>query len=199
MKENLTRRDFVKVAGVAALTFASMPTAAFAAEDMAIATEAPVVAADAGDATYTVTANIYVAASDSPIRKNAYVTNDGNPPADKPTSPVSNNATLVVKSSGKRLLTVPVVNTTFGVISFASSSTDGSVTVTETSTTDWGTKWGGDLTRIDSITFDVTNFTTDGTTIATFSPCAEFADFLLYVGSKSWDLHLVADCSAASA
>ena len=187
-----TRRGFVKMAA-GAVAAAALVAAGAESIDFSKAFAAT------GDTSYTVTANIYVDATDSPIKKNAYVTNPGTPPLNKPTSPVTNNATLVVKSDGTKLLTVPVVNTTFGVTSFPAASADGTVTVTNKKTESWSTTWGGTLTRISSITFDVTNFSADGETIATFTPCSEFADFILYKGSKDWDLHLVADCSAASA
>lgn len=188
---NLSRRNFVKgvlaASGAVALAAAApavKPFEAFAAE---------------GDETYTVTANLYVDSTDSPIKQNAYVTNSGKPPLHKPTSPVSDNATLVVKADGTKLLTVPIVNTTFGVTSFPWASKDGSVVVTDQVTEGWNTTWGGSLTRVSSITFDITKFSADGSTIATFSPCVEFADFLLYKGAKDWDLHLVADCTSISA
>lgn len=150
------------------------------------------------DGTYTVTANVYVDKADTPIGKNAYVTNSGNPPRDKPTSPVYNNATLVIKD-GKKLLTVPIVNDTFGILSIADTSTDGVVSVVGTTETAWKAPfpWTAPYAnRIATITFDVTNFAA-GTSVATFSPSKEFATFPLYRGDKAWNLHFVADLSAA--
>lgn len=157
-----------------------------------------VASADSGlpAGTYTVTANVYVGASDTPIGQNAYVTNPGKPPLNMPTSPVADNATLVVQADGTELLTVPIVNTTFGVLSLPAASTDGVVDVASTTLATWATTWGGTKQRISSVTFDVTDFA-GGTQVATFSPSTEYADFLLYVGTKTWDLHLVADLDSA--
>lgn len=154
--------------------------------------------ADSGLAagTYTVTANVYVDSSDTPIGQNAYVTNPNQPPTAYPTSPVSVNATLVVQSDGTELLTVPIVNETFGVLSIAGESTDDSVIVEDTTTTSWST-WAGTQQRVSSITFDVTDFS-GGTSIATFGPSTEYANFLLYLGAKDWDLHLTVDFDSAS-
>ncbi|WP_448060602.1 hypothetical protein [Cellulomonas hominis] len=143
------------------------------------------------------TANVYVDASDTPIGQNAYVTNPGTPPLNMPTAPVANNATLAVLGDGTELLTVPIVNTTFGVLSVAPTSTDSTVLVVATSLSTWATTWGGTKQRISSVTFDVTDFD-GGTDVATFSPSSEYANFLLYVGNKSWDLHLVVDFDSAA-
>lgn len=160
---------------------------------------AQVASADSGLApgTYTVTANVYVDASDTPIGQNAYVTNPAAPPTSFPTSPVSDNATLVVQSDGTESLTVPIVNTTFGVLSIADESTDDIVTVTGTTTVSWITDDEGELQRISSITFDVTDFA-GGTSIATFSPSTEYANYAPYAGYKSWDLHLTVEFDSAS-
>lgn len=158
-----------------------------------------VASADSGlaEGTYTISANVYVDSSDSPIGLNAYVTNPTAPPTGYPSSPVSANATLVVQSDGTELLTVPIVNETFGVLSIAASDTDGEVDVVSSSTTSWSTTWGGTKQRISEITFDVTDFG-GGSDVATFSPSSEYADFLLYLGTKSWDLHLVVDFDSAA-
>lgn len=191
MKKDYSRRDFLKVTGTAALVAA--------AAGCGLATEPTSAFADAStDDTYTVTANVYVDKADAPIGRNAYVTNSGNPPRNKPTSPVYNNATLVIKD-GKKLLTVPIVNDTFGILSIADTSTDGVVSVVGTTETAWKAPFPWTTpyaNRIATITFDVTNFAA-GTSVATFSPSKEFATFPLYRGDKAWNLHLVADLSAA--
>jgi len=156
--------------------------------------------ADSGLApgTYTVSANVYVDAADAPLGVNAYVTNPNQPPAAFPTTPVSGNATLVVQSDGTELLTVPIVNQTFGVLSIAAASdATSSVEVVSSSTVPWATTWGGTKQRVNSVTFDVTDFA-GGSAVATFSPSSEYANYLLYFGSKSWDLHLVVDFGSAS-
>ena len=149
--------------------------------------------------TYTITANLYVDKKDTPIGKYAYVTNSGNPPFHKPTSPVSDNANLQVTESGKKLLTVPIVNNTFGVLSIATTSTNSSVKVIDKSMTTWRAPWPWSTPykeRISSITFDVTNFS-GGNSIADFTPCAEYATFPLYKGDKHWDLHLIVNFNSA--
>lgn len=159
-------REFLKVAAGAVGTAAVVTTGLGSSgldDALDFGPEEAFAAAAFSSGTYTVMANLYVAAADTPIGKNAYVTNSGNSPTHKPTSPVSDNATLVVDADGKKTLTVPVVNNTFGVRSIASSSTDGTVLVLSTSDTTWtapsfplsSTPYS---TRISSITFDVTNF-----------------------------------------
>lgn len=192
LNRDLSRRDFLKVAGatagVAALASAGLtakPTAAFA--DVT------------AEGTYTVTANVYVDKADTPIGANAYVTNAGNPPFNKPTTPVSNNATLIIQE-GKKLLTAPIVNNTFGVLSIAGASADGVVKVAGTTQGTWNPPfpWSTPYAnRITSITFDVTDFAGGGA-VATFSPCSEYATFPLYKGDKTWDLHLVANLSSVA-
>ncbi|KUF06595.1 hypothetical protein [Leucobacter sp. G161] len=146
--------------------------------------------------THTVSANVYVHASDTPIGLNAYVTNPAAPPLGYPSSPVVGNATLEVQPDGTELLTVPLVNTTFGVLSFPAASADGAVSVVETGTTAWKTASGGPKTRISTVTFDVTDFA-GGAAVATFSPSQEYANFFLYRGVKQWDLNLVWDTTTA--
>lgn len=180
---NISRRDMLKtaVAGVAGIALASAGLAATPKRAFA----------DTADGTYTVTANLYVAAKDSPIGKDAYVTNPKKPPLQRPTEPVSNNATLVV-AGGKKLLTVPIVNEVFGVTSFPAASEGEDITVEAIARVPWIPTDKTITERISSITFDVTNC--EGTSVtADFSPCTEYADFILFRGNKDWDLHLVAD------
>lgn len=200
---SVSRRDFLKVAA-GATAVAAVAAAGFDLSGsegvLKLGPEKAFAQATLSPGTYTVTANLYAAASDTPIGKNAYVTNAGNPPGNKPTSPVSDNATLAVSADGKKTLTVPVVNNTFGLRSIAPSSTDGTISVISTSTTTWTAPWFHFFPtpygeRISSITFDVTNFA-GGSAVADFSPCAEYVTFPLYKGDKSWDLHLVVDYSS---
>lgn len=147
--------------------------------------------------TYTVSANLYVGAKDTPIGLNAYVTNPAAPPLGYPSSPVNSNATLQVLADGTELLTVPVVNSTFGVLGLPAASTDGAVAVQSSATTPWSTAAGGPTSRISSVTFDVTDFA-GGSTVATFAPSEEYANFFLYRGYKAWDLNLVVDFGSAA-
>ncbi|MFC6356557.1 hypothetical protein [Luethyella okanaganae] len=78
------------------------------------------------------------------------------------------------------------MNESFGVLSIASASTDSAVSVTDKSFVPWSTTWGGTKQRISSVTFDVTDFS-GGTSVATFSPSSEYANFLLYAGDKGRD------------
>ena len=199
---DLSRRDFLKGAVGVTLAIAvvsaglSLPGAG---EALGTAPQRAYAATATSVGMYTITANLYVDKKDTPIGKNAYVTNSGNPPFHKPTSPVSDNAKLQVTESGKKLLTVPIVNNTFGVLSIATTSTNSSVKVIDKSMTTWRAPWPWSTPykeRISSITFDVTNFS-GGNSIADFTPCAEYATFPLYKGDKHWDLHLIVNFNSA--
>lgn len=199
---DLSRRDFLKGAVGVTLAIAAVSAGLSlpgAGEALGTAPQRAYAATATSAGTYTITANLYVDKKDTPIGKNAYVTNSGNPPFHKPTSPVSNNAKLQVTESGKKLLTVPIVNNTFGVLSIATTSTNSSVKVIDKSMTTWRAPWPWSTPykeRISSITFDVTNFS-GGNSIADFTPCAEYATFPRYKGDKHWDLHLIVNFNSA--
>ena len=199
---DLSRRDFLKGAVGVTLAIAAVSAGLSlpgAGEALGTAPQRAYAATATSVGTYTITANLYVDKRDTPIGKNAYVTNSGNPPFHKPTSPVSNNAKLQVTESGKKLLTVPIVNNTFGVLSIATTSTNSSVKVIDKSMITWRAPWPWSTPykeRISSITFDVTNFS-GGNSIADFTPCAEYATFPLYKGDKHWDLHLIVNFNSA--
>lgn len=199
---NLSRRDFLKSAVGVTLAIAAVSAGLSlpgAGEALGTAPQRAYAATATSAGTYTITANLYVDKKDTPIGKYAYVTNSGNPPFHKPTSPVSDNAKLQVTESGKKLLTVPIVNNTFGVLSIATTSTNSSVKVIDKSMTTWRAPWPWSTPykeRISSITFDVTNFS-GGNSIADFTPCAEYATFPLYKGDKHWDLHLIVNFNSA--
>lgn len=199
---DLSRRDFLKGAVGVTLAIAAVSAGLSlpgAGEALGTAPQRAYAATATSAGTYTITANLYVDKKDTPIGKYAYVTNSGNPPFHKPTSPVSDNANLQVTESGKKLLTVPIVNNTFGVLSIATTSTNSSVKVIDKSMTTWRAPWPWSTPykeRISSITFDVTNFS-GGNSIADFTPCAEYATFPLYKGDKHWDLHLIVNFNSA--
>lgn len=199
---DLSRRDFLKGAVGVTLAIAAVSAGLSlpgAGEALGTAPQRAYAATATSVGMYTITANLYVDKKDTPIGKNAYVTNSGNPPFHKPTSPVSNNAKLQVTESGKKLLTVPIVNNTFGVLSIATTSTNNSVKVIDKSMTTWRAPWPWSTPykeRISSITFDVTNFS-GGNSIADFTPCAEYATFPRYKGDKHWDLHLIVNFNSA--
>ena len=199
---DLSRRDFLKGAVGVTLAIAAVSAGLSlpgAGEALGTAPQRAYAATATSAGTYTITANLYVDKKDTPIGKYAYVTNSGNPPFHKPTSPVSDNAKLQVTESGKKLLTVPIVNNTFGVLSIATTSTNSSVKVIDKSMTTWRAPWPWSTPykeRISSITFDVTNFS-GGNSIADFTPCAEYATFPLYKGDKHWDLHLIVNFNSA--
>ena len=199
---DLSRRDFLKGAVGVTLAIAAVSAGLSlpgAGEALGTAPQRAYAATATSVGMYTITANLYVDKKDTPIGKNAYVTNSGNPPFHKPTSPVSDNAKLQVTESGKKLLTVPIVNNTFGVLSIATTSTNSSVKVIDKSMITWRAPWPWSTPykeRISSITFDVTNFS-GGNSIADFTPCAEYATFPLYKGDKYWDLHLIVNFNSA--
>lgn len=199
---DLSRRDFLKGAVGVTLAIAAVSAGLSlpgAGEALGTAPQRAYAATATSAGTYTITANLYVDKKDTPIGKYAYVTNSGNPPFHKPTSPVSDNAKLQVTESGKKLLTVPIVNNTFGVLSIATTSTNSSVKVIDKSMTTWRAPWPWSTPykeRISSITFDVTNYS-GGNSIADFTPCAEYATFPLYKGDKHWDLHLIVNFNSA--
>ncbi len=199
---DLSRRDFLKGAVGVTLAIAAVSAGLSlpgAGEALGTAPQRAYAATATSAGTYTITANLYVDKKDTPIGKYAYVTNSGNPPFHKPTSPVSDNAKLQVTESGKKLLTVPIVNNTFGVLSIATTSTNSSVKVIDKSMTTWRAPWPWSTPykeRISSITFDVTNYS-GGNSIADFTPCAEYATFPRYKGDKHWDLHLIVNFNSA--
>lgn len=199
---DLSRRDFLKGAVGVTLAIAAVSAGLSlpgVGEALGTAPQRAYAATATSASTYTITANLYVDKKDTPIGKYAYVTNSGNPPFHKPTSPVSDNAKLQVTESGKKLLTVPIVNNTFGVLSIATTSTNRPVKVIDKSMTTWRAPWPWSTPykeRISSITFDVTNFS-GGNSIADFTPCAEYATFPLYKGDKHWDLHLIVNFNSA--
>lgn len=199
---DLSRRDFLKGAVGVTLAIAAVSAGLSlpgAGEALGTAPQRAYAATATSVGMYTITANLYVDKKDTPIGKSAYVTNSGNPPFHKPTSPVSDNAKLQVTESGKKLLTVPIVNNTFGVLSIATTSTNSSVKVIDKSMTTWRAPWPWSTPykeRISSITFDVTNFS-GGNSIADFTPCAEYATFPRYKGDKHWDLHLIVNFNSA--
>ncbi len=199
---DLSRRDFLKGAVGVTLAIAAVSAGLSlpgAGEALGTAPQRAYAATATSAGTYTITANLYVDKKDTPIGKYAYVTNSGNPPFHKPTSPVSDNAKLQVTESGKKLLTVPIVNNTLGVLSIATTSTNNSVKVIDKSMTTWRAPWPWSTPykeRISSITFDVTNFS-GGNSIADFTPCAEYATFPRYKGDKHWDLHLIVNFNSA--
>ena len=199
---DLSRRDFLKGAVGVTLAIAAVSAGLSlpgAGEALGTAPQRAYAATATSAGTYTITANLYVDKKDTPIGKYAYVTNSGNPPFHKPTSPVSDNAKLQVTESGKKLLTVPIVNNTFGVLSIATTSTNSSVKVIDKSMITWRAPWPWSTPykeRISSITFDVTNFS-GGNSIADFTPCAEYATFPRYKGDKHWDLHLIVNFNSA--
>lgn len=199
---DLSRRDFLKGAVGVTLAIAAVSAGLSlpgAGEALGTAPQRAYAATATSAGTYTITANLYVDKKDTLIGKHAYVTNSGNPPFHKPTSPVSNNAKLQVTESGKKLLTVPIVNNTFGVLSIATTSTNNSVKVIDKSMTTWRAPWPWSTPykeRISSITFDVTNYS-GCNSIADFTPCAEYATFPLYKGDKHWDLHLIVNFNSA--
>ena len=66
--------------------------------------------------TYQITANLYVPGELNPVLgRNAYLTNASTPITDgnAPLTPVSDNARLVVRADGSRVLVIPVVNPVF--------------------------------------------------------------------------------------
>ena len=73
--------------------------------------------------TYQITANLYVPGElNTVLGKNAYLTNPSTPITDgnAPLAPVSDNAKLVVRADGSRVLVIPVVNPVFTLQSVAS-------------------------------------------------------------------------------
>lgn len=84
---NLSRRDFFKAAAGATIAVAAagsvLPNVG---AGKAFAAQSASGRADVVE-TRTVTGNVYVDKADTPIKKNAYLTNDGNPPFNMPTSP----------------------------------------------------------------------------------------------------------------
>ena len=147
------------------------------------------------DGTYTVTANVYIDKQYTPIGANAYLTRVGNPPLNKPVKPVSNNATLTVSNNGAtKKLVVPIVNESFGLISAPESMVNNGAKIDSYLLEDWSpgvepNAHVGVPQRVTSITFDVSNFS-GGQSIAVFSPCKEYASFLIHRGYKDWPICL---------
>lgn len=181
---NLSRRNFVKgvlaASGAVALAAAApavKPFEAFAATGKLAA------------GTYTVTANLYVkAAINIILKKDAYLTNLGKPPLNFPTSPVSNNATLVVDSAGKMTLTISELNDTFGLIEIQDNSDEGNAHITKRVPLDWN--HGGHSQRINGLTIKLD----DTTGTYTFTNVLEYANYLVYE-DKKWPITLTVDFS----
>lgn len=208
-ENSLTRRDLFKKTAGGALAVAALaagmnaggvPTLAQHATQGASFFEGAVPSAFAASqntdmasivapGTYTVTANIFVDKKDTPIHKNAYVTNPSEPPLHKPTTPVKQNATLTITEDGKKLLRVPVVNNTLGVIHISDVSADGVLHIQSRQTTNWSSFFYKGDKRISEIVFDITQVK-DFSHIYTFKACVEYVKFALYRGEKHWDLHV---------
>lgn len=134
---------------------------------------------------YTVTANLYVKASDNQVKlMNAYLTN----PAYTPNKAVSDNATITANDNGTYTLSLPVVNDTFALISLGGA--DGAVSnITETRNTGtYGTHTNG---RITNLTMTIE----PGATSVYFTGNLQYANHLFAKGDKNFNLTLDVDWS----
>lgn len=199
LNRDLSRRDFLKVAGatagVAALASAGLtakPTAAFAAvapADMRVGTE------------YTATINLYVKHEDHQAPSfitsgPAYLTNPKNPLKLQgfPTQPVTDNATIRKNEDGTLTFTVPVVNPCFCLVK--NDQTAGNPSVTgKTYTDSQYVPTDGDYNgkRIDSLTGVVTSQESEYTFDA--ANVEEYAAYPLKKGYHRWPIYMSIDFS----
>ena len=199
MTDNISRRVFFKTAaaatGAVALVAVGASTInlsslggvqkAFAASGDAVAVEnmVPGVA-------YTVSANLYVPYSEhnqALVRKTAYLTNPNNPldAQDFPTSPMSDNATIV-KDGDQFVVTIPVGNELFSLIELGTAA---GVEVLEVTRTD------GRYTseqRIDSVKVRISQLTED----PIFDGNKEYAAYPIDADYKTWCIWMNVDFSS---
>ena len=145
----------------------SLSVSAFAAERTAAL----------ADGTYTITANLYVAKNDNPIKFwDAYLTNAAVPPR----SPAQNNATLTVKD-GIYTLDMDIANESFALINLGTAPAGVSnVQITKKAGT-----YGPYTERISHITMNL--IPSDDNYI--FTNCTERADVDILIISVHQDLH----------
>lgn len=146
--------------------------------------------------TYRITANIFVPAANNDIlHLTAYMTNPRNPlvPAGDPnygipTSPVADNATLIVASDGTQTLVVPLPNPAFTLIGFGELTPGLTVLGAERDGKTYGTHAQGRLTKV--------AFKLDGTSKAyKLDRSSVYAAPLKL--DKTWDLVLAVEYDSA--
>lgn len=206
MKENLTRRDFVKVAGVTAGTIALSAAANIAAPMTALADEG----------SQKVSANLYVLRADHNmplVTKDAYLTNANNPLKLQgfPTTPVSGNADLVDNGDGTYEVSIPVVNELFSLTDLASGS-NCVVKSTERVSNSYlpasASPNSGATQRISRVVVTLTEKTSDGEYVFgyagdkengyTYNGTEEYAAHPLVQDYRFWPIHLVVDFSGVN-
>lgn len=146
--------------------------------------------------TYRITANIFVPAANNDIlHLTAYMTNPRNPlvPVDDPnygipTSPVADNATLVVTSDGAQTLVVPLPNPAFTLIGFGELTPGLTVLGAERDGKTYGTHTQGRLTKV--------AFKLDGTSKAYMLNRSSVYAAPLKL-DKTWDLILAVEYDSA--
>lgn len=188
---NISRRDMLKTAaaGVAGIALASaglaaMPNRAFA--DMP--------ANDLVPGTYKVSANLYVRYSDHKIAlagKDAYLTNPSTPfSGGFPTSPVADNATMVVDAQKNVVITIPVVNNVFMLEKIG--TTEGAVaSITAMTTGTGGRARAGEV--------QVTMTASPYKDVYVFEDCEEWAAYPLALGTHNWPICLSIDFDSMTA
>lgn len=195
-KTSLVHRGLLKMLAVGAvsliLALAAMSIGntekAYAATGDTVAVE------DMNEGTeYSVTDNLYVKAEFNIIlKRNAYLTNLTTPNLFKgqfPTTPLSDNATIVKNADGTFTVNITPLNNTFGLISIADTASNGAASVTNrVYYENWNT--GGYSQRINGLTFAVSD--TSGSYSFTAS---EYANYM-NVGDKSWPVTLQIDFSS---
>ena len=195
MNFEMDRRDFLKgVAAVgvgAALLSSGLSLSGLGSGTAFAATGAPMAVGDmvAGQA-YTVSANLYVPHSEHQqiIRKTAYMTNPKNPLLAQgfPTSPMSDNATIVSNGDGTYTVTIPVRNELFSLIELGTA--DGVEKISHTTTPGRYTT----EERIDSITVKMAQPAAD----PVFTGNREYAAYPIVAAYKTWKIWLNVDFSS---
>ena len=195
MNFEMDRRDFLKGAAAAvagaALLSGGLSLSELGASTAFAATGGPVAVGDmvTGQA-YTISANLYVPHSEHKqiIHKTAYMTNPNNPLDGQgfPTSPMSDNATIVSNGDGTYTVTIPVRNELFSLLVLGEAN--GVEKISHTTTPGCYTS----EPRIDSITVKIAQLTGD----PVFTGNTEYAAYPIVAAYKHWKIWLTVDFSS---
>lgn len=190
---DISRREFMvgaaaATAGVALVSTGfslTSPRQAFAAAGDSVAKASMEVGVE-----YSITANLYVKAElNWVLSMDAYLTNLTTPSlfGSKPTTPVDDNATIILNDSGEYVITISELNNTFGLTSIATLSSDGEARVTDEGQYLWNE--GGHEYRIQPLEITLSS-QAGGNHVFT---ATEYANFVASYSDHDWDVTLQVD------